>query len=146
MVSVISQRSSLTNLSFSDQLMMKKININTLTQCLKQLHQFEEILCTTSSIEDLSQHNALKVSKTTLFRNSGFMLKLMLQRNASKFALFLEYENFNFTFHATSFFPLMNASNSLGENKNVARNKIKKTMWVFVFQKYGKFSSVSLEH
>ena len=62
MVSVISQRSSLINLSFSGQSMMKKININTLTQCLKQLHQFEEILCTTSSIEDSSQHNALKVS------------------------------------------------------------------------------------
>ena len=67
MVSVISQRSSLTNLSFSDQSMMKKININTLTQCLKQLHQFEEILCTSSSIEDLSQHNALKVSSKAIY-------------------------------------------------------------------------------
>ena len=46
---------------------MKKININTLTQCLKQLHQFEEILCTSSSIEDLSQHNALKVSSKAIY-------------------------------------------------------------------------------
>merc|ERR1712018_369950 len=70
MVSVISQRSSLTNLAFSDQSMMKKININTLTQCLKQLHQFEEILCTSSSIEDLSQHNALKDEHLSLLKST----------------------------------------------------------------------------
>ena len=41
------------------------------------------------------------------------MLDEMLQRNASKFAILLEYENpcsfFRFSFRATLFFPLMNA-------------------------------------
>ena len=45
----------------------------------------------------------------TLFRNKRFMLDEMLQRNASKFAILLEYENpssfFRFSFHATLFFP-----------------------------------------
>ena len=42
------------------------------------------------------------------------MLDEMTQQNASKFAIFLEYENprivvFRFFFHATLYFPLMNA-------------------------------------
>ena len=41
------------------------------------------------------------------------MLDEMTERNASRFAIFLEYENvrtfFHFSFHATLFFPLMNA-------------------------------------
>ena len=46
-----------------------------------------------------------------LFRNKRFILNLMPQRNASKFAIILEYENphsfFRFSFHATLFFSLM---------------------------------------
>ena len=41
------------------------------------------------------------------------MLDEMFQRNTSKFAILLEYENprifFHFSFHATLSFPLMNA-------------------------------------
>ena len=55
----------------------------------------------------------INVSTYTLFRNKRFMLDEMFQRNASKFAIFLEYENpcsfFRFSFRATLFFPLMNA-------------------------------------
>ena len=50
---------------------------------------------------------------TTLFRNKRFMLDEMTQWNASKFAIFLEYEKphsfFPFLFCATLFFSLMNA-------------------------------------
>ena len=44
-----------------------------------------------------------------LFRNKRFMLDEMFQRNVSKFAIFLEYENphsfFHFSFCATLFSP-----------------------------------------
>ena len=54
----------------------------------------------------------------------------------------------------TLFFSLLNAlvyvniDQGIHKGKsNVARNeKQKKTTWVFIFQKYGKFWSVSLEH
>ena len=50
---------------------------------------------------------------TTLFRKKRFMLDEMTQRNTSKFAIFMEYENppsfFHFSFCATLFFSLMNA-------------------------------------
>ena len=47
----------------------------------------------------------------TLFRNKKFILNSLPQRNASKFAIFYEYENpkLLFPFHATLFFSLMNA-------------------------------------
>ena len=49
----------------------------------------------------------------TLFRNKRFALNEMIQRNASKFAILLEYQNphtfFRISFHATLIFPLMNA-------------------------------------
>ena len=44
----------------------------------------------------------------SLFRNKRFMLDEMFQQNASKFAIFLKYENldsFFFLFRATLFFP-----------------------------------------
>ena len=50
---------------------------------------------------------------TSLFRNKRFMLDEMTWQNASKFAIFLEYENlpsiFRFSFRATLIFSLMNA-------------------------------------
>ena len=60
------------------------------------------------------------------------MLDEMTHQNYSKIAIFLEYENPRtfFSFHATLFFPW----------SKVARNeKGEKNMWVFIFQKYGKF-------
>ena len=56
----------------------------------------------------------INVSTYTLFRNKRFMLDEMFQRNASKFAIFLEYKNpcSFFVFHFMLlylFFPLINA-------------------------------------
>ena len=50
----------------------------------------------------------------SLFRNEMFMLDKMFEQNASKFAMFLEYENpctsfFRFSFRAILFFLLTNA-------------------------------------
>ena len=49
------------------------------------------------------------IATTPLFRNKRFVLNEMLQRNASKFAIFYVYENlpsfFHFSFHATLLFP-----------------------------------------
>ena len=46
----------------------------------------------------------------TLFRNKGFLVNLKTERNASKFAMFMEKENprsfFRFSFRATFIFPL----------------------------------------
>ena len=61
---------------------------------------------------------------------------------------------FHFSFYATLFFPLTNAHVYVnidqgihwGKNKVAQNKKRKKTSWVFVFQKYGKFWSVSLGH
>ena len=62
---------------------------------------------------------------------------------------------FHFSFHATLFFPLMNAliyvnihqGIHLGKKNKVAWNeKWRKQLWVFIYIKYGKFWSVSLEH
>jgi len=64
--------------------MMKKININTLTQCLKQLHQFEEILCTTSSIEDSSQHNALKEEHLSLLKSTMELVQCLRTEHWNK--------------------------------------------------------------
>ena len=80
-----------------------------------------------------------------LFRNKRFMLDEMFQRNASKFAIFLEYENPCSFFHfVLLFFSLMNALVYIGihwgEKNKVARNeKNKIATYVFVFQRYGKF-------
>ena len=65
------------------------------------------------------------------------MLDEMFQQNASKFAIFLEYENprslFHFSFHAALFFPLMNALVYVNIDQGIHYGKIK------VAQKYGKF-------
>ena len=56
---------------------------------------------------------ASKQNLYSLFRKKRFMLDEMFQQNASKFAIFLEYENprsfFHFSFRATLVFLLMNA-------------------------------------
>ena len=84
----------------------------------------------------------------------------MFQWNASKFAILLEYENpcifiLFCTTYVLLYFFLMNAlvyvncqhipGHSLWK-KSSTKWTTKKTTWVFVFQKYGKFWSVSLEH
>ena len=49
----------------------------------------------------------------SLFRNKWFLLDDLTQQNTSKISIFLEYENlhsfFQFLFHATLFFSLINA-------------------------------------
>ena len=49
----------------------------------------------------------------TLFRNKMFLINLILERNASKFAMFMEKENpcgfFSFFIYSNFHFPLMNA-------------------------------------
>ena len=60
-----------------------------------------------------------KISSESFFRKKKLMVYEMFQQNASKFAIFLEYENphsfvppFSFHFissHSTLFFPLINA-------------------------------------
>ena len=79
------------------------------------------------------------------------MLDEMFQQNASKFAIFLEYENprsfFHFPFRATLFFSpnecpglsQHSPGHSLGEKIKLHEMKNIKTTWVFVFQKYAKF-------
>ena len=63
----------------------------------------------------------------TLFRNKRLMLDERTQRNALKFAIFLEYENPNgFSFRAILFFPLMNSRHILGEKINQKKTKNKK--------------------
>ena len=69
----------------------------------------------------------------------------MFHQKASKFAILLAYENphsfFRFSFHATTlFFSCRHRpGHSLGEKlKYHERKKERKTVWVFVFQKYGK--------
>ena len=81
-------------------------------------------------------------------RNKKFLQKFLSQKNASKFAIFYIEENPHFSFRATLYFYLMNAlpglcqhrpGHSLGEKlKYHERKKERKTVWVFVFQKYGK--------
>ena len=50
------------------------------------------------------------VLSISLFRNKGFLVNLKTERNASKFAMFMEKENphsfFRFSFRATFIFPL----------------------------------------
>ena len=90
-----------------------------------------------------------------------FMLDEMFQRNASKFAIFLEYENprnfFRFSFHFISFHFIScyfifspNECPSLCrhslEEKSSTKWKSEKATWVFIFQKYGKFWSILLGH
>ena len=61
---------------------------------------------------------------------------------------------FHFSFCATLIFSLMNALVYVDINqaihkkklKNARNEKQKKTTWVFLFIKYGKFWSISLEH
>ena len=84
------------------------------------------------------------------------MLDEMFQRNASKFAIFLEYKNlcrfFFFILCYFIFFPnecpglcRHRPRHSLG--KIIKKHQMKKkTAWVFVFQKYGKFCSISLDN
>ena len=70
------------------------------------------------------------VSSTTLFRKKSFMLDEMFQRNAPKFAIFLEYEN--------SYFPpvfYFVQVQSLGKNKVARNEKRTKTMWAFSHSK-----------
>ena len=79
------------------------------------------------------------------------MLDENFQRNASRFAKLLEYENpssfFVFDFVVLIFFALMNTLViHEGKNKVAPNEKRKKNTWVFVFQEYGKFWSISVEH
>ena len=57
------------------------------------------------------------------------MLHEKTLRNASNFAIFLEYENEHsfipFSFHATLFFPLMNALVNIDIDQGFIREKIK---------------------
>ena len=57
------------------------------------------------------------------------MLDEMFQRNASKFAILLEYENphriFHFSFRATLFFPLMNALVYVDIDQGIHKGKMK---------------------
>ena len=69
----------------------------------------EENVKSTSKPDE--NHTKGKMDKNSLLRNKRFMLDEMFQRNASKFAIHLEYENphsfFRFSFRAsTLFFPL----------------------------------------
>ena len=80
-----------------------------------------------------------------------FMLDEMFRRNASKFAIFYIYENpkllFLF-FISCNFMFLPNEcpglcrhrpGHLLGKNLKLHEMKTKKTTWVFLLQKYGKF-------
>ena len=56
----------------------------------------------------------MNLFNVALFINKRFKLDEMFQRNASKFAILLEYEIscsfFRFSFHATLFFPVHSPS------------------------------------
>ena len=80
--------------------------------------------------EKICSQQAEVACSCPLFRNKRFMLDEMTKRNASKFAMFLEYKNpcsfFRFSICATLFFPLMNSlawsrpQHSLGQKNKVA--------------------------
>ena len=59
MVTVQQNSNNYIHLPFSGLSMMKQININTLTQCLKELHRFEET-------EQLNKNEHLNLLKSTL--------------------------------------------------------------------------------
>ena len=73
----------------------------------------EKHLITTSMHLYLGGHWTGRWHSTSLFRNKEFLVNLKTERNASKFAMFMEKENtrifFRFSFRATFIFPFMNA-------------------------------------
>ena len=75
----------------------------------------------------------------------------MFQRNASKFAIFCIYENpkLLFPFFISCYFIFLpNECPGLWQHRpgnSLGNEKRKKQLWVFVYIKYGKFWSISLE-
>ena len=71
----------------------------------KKFKSFIEYRCCVGKVNRF--FSPKKIISNSLFRNKKFMLDEMAKRNASKFAIFLEYENshsfFRFTFHAIFF-------------------------------------------
>ena len=65
----------------------------------------------------------------SLFRNKEFLVNLKTERNASKFAMFMEKENpcsfFRFSFRATFIFPLMNALVYVDIDQGIHKGKMK---------------------
>ena len=65
----------------------------------------------------------------TLFRKKRFLVNLKTERNASKFAMFMEKENprsfFRFSFRATFIFPLMNALLYVDIDQGIHKGKMK---------------------
>ena len=81
-------------------------------------------------------------SSCSLFRNERLLLNLMLYRNASKIYHIFEIQ-------ITKTHSLFCFRENIESHKREIDkwNKGRKTiMWVFVFQKYGKFWNISLHH
>ena len=79
------------------------------------------------------------------------MLDEMFLRNTSRFAIFFDYKNhcIFFQFSILFFGVTLIWSNVFWPKNKVARNEKQKKLYVFsvfVFQKYGKFLNISLEH
>ena len=68
--------------------------------------QFQQEVWTKNPVSYILYLQKEITNNSTLFRNKRFMLDEMFQRNASKCAIILEYENPHIF---TLFFPLMNA-------------------------------------
>ena len=102
----------------------------------------------------MNKKNSLEyIHSNTLFRNTRFMLDEMFQRNASKFAIFYIYENPKLFFISCYIIYSLNEcpglcwhrpGHSLGGK--IQLHEMKKATWVFLYIKYGKFWSISLEH
>ena len=80
----------------------------------------------------------------------GYKLDEMFQQNASKYAIFLEYENTSSFFHFVLYYLIFECpglcqqkpEHSLAEKNKVTQNEKQKNLHgfsVFKFQKYGKF-------
>ena len=70
---------------------------------------------------------------STLFRKKMSALNFLTQRNASIFAMFMKKEN------SSSLFVDIDQGIHKINLKVVQNEEQKKTMWVFFFNKYGKF-------
>ena len=84
-----------------------------------------------------------KKNSRSLFRNKRFMLDEMFHRNASKFGIFLEFEN-PFSFFLS--FHFVEQGIYWGKNNVVRNEKWKKICGFSYSKKYGKFWNFLLGH
>ena len=88
-----------------------RVSFHVARELLEDLANLGDIICPVLLMANkLDLHHHRKVSACPLFRKKRFLVNLKTERNASKFAMFMEKENprsfFRFSFRATFIFPL----------------------------------------